>query len=98
MEVIEVKHVEDCFDDSSIYELLLDADISKEWIFAVGEGGHVQYFDNFAKPFFKIRVDGMYDLKGIQGTRTIRVHLKSRQDFTLDDFLAKITSLTCVPV
>jgi hypothetical protein len=93
MKVIDVKHVEDCFDGSLIYELLLDADIDKDLIFAIGEGGYVQYFDKFAKPFFKIRMTGQYDLKGIAGERNLRIHLKSLEVFTLEDFIALIESL-----
>ncbi len=90
MKVVDVKHVEDCFDGSLIKELLLDSEITKELIFALGEGGTVQYFGHFARPFFKIRVEGLYDLKGIEGSRTMRVHLKSLDRFTMDDMKVRI--------
>ena len=90
MKVVDVKHVEDCFDGSLIKELLLDSEITKELIFALGEGGTVQYFGHFARPFFKIRVEGLYDLKGIEGNRTMRVHLKSLERFAVENMKAKI--------
>ena len=93
MEVIEVRHVEDCFDGSLIKELLLSSEVSKELIFALGKNGDVQYFAHFARPFFKIRVSGIYDVKGIKGNKTMRIHLKHPKQYTLDDFiefLAKI--------
>ena len=92
MKVIDVKHVEDCFDGSLIKEILLDTDISKELIFRLGEGGKVRYYDNFARPFFKVSVEELYDLKGIEGNRTMRVHMKSQKKYTLDEFLVKIES------
>jgi hypothetical protein len=97
MKVIDVKHVEDCFDGSLIKELLLDTEISKELIFALGEGGDVQYFGHFARPFFKIHVKGLYDLKGIEGNRTMRVHLKSVERFTIEDMCERIAQCRPCP-
>lgn len=97
MNVIDLKHVEDCFDGSLIYEVLFDANTSKAMILALAEGGDIQYFANFAKPFFKIRVKGLYDLKGIEGHSTMRLHLKSNEQFTLADFLAKVAAIEGVP-
>jgi hypothetical protein len=77
MRVIEIKDVEDCFDGSFIKELLFDREITKELVFHLGRLGDIQYFDTFARPFFKIRVKSKYDLKGIVGNRTLRIHLKS---------------------
>lgn len=87
MEVVEVKHVEDCFDGSLIKELLLSHEISSELIFALGKKRDVQYFAHFARPFFKIRVPGVFDLKGIEGNRTMRIHLKNPKEYSLDDFI-----------
>jgi|GEM_PF-4370220 len=93
MKVIDVKHVEDCFDGSMIKELLLDSEISKEFVFAMGAGGQVQFFADFPRPFFKVRMENLYDLKGIANQRTMRVHLKSVKLFALDDLRKKIESL-----
>lgn len=87
MKVLDVKHVEDCFDGSLIKELLLSTEISKEMIYLLGKNGDVQYFPNFAKPFFKIRVNREYDIKGIEGNRSIRIHLKNPKKYSLDKFI-----------
>jgi hypothetical protein len=93
MVVIDIKHVEDCFDGSLIKELLLSGEISKELIYTLGKGGSVQYFAHFAKPFFKIRVPGIYDLKGIQGNKTMRIHLKDPEKYSLNDFIELIAKI-----
>jgi hypothetical protein len=87
MEVIEIKNIEDCFDGTSIKELLLSEDISRELIFALGKDGDIQYFPNFARPFFKIRVNGRFDIKGIEGDRTIRIHLKDTENCAFQHFI-----------
>lgn len=97
MKIIDVKHVEDCFDGSLIKELLLDTEISMALISALGEGGDVQYFGHFARPFFKIRAEGLFDLKGIEGCRTMRVHLKSVERFTMEDMRRKIEGFRAEP-
>lgn len=87
MKLVEIKHVEDCFDGSFIKELRFESKITEEDVFFLGRSGDVQYFETFAKPFFKIRVKSKYDLKGIAGNRTLRIHLKSNAPEALERFL-----------
>lgn len=93
MEVVEIKHVEDCFDGSLIKELLLSGVITKGFIFALGRGGDVQYFPHLARPFFKIRVAGRYDVKGIEGNKTMRIHLKNPNAYSLDAFIKEVRNM-----
>lgn len=93
MEVTEIKHIEDCFDGSLIKELLVKVKISKEQIFALGKDGHLQYFPHFARPFFKIRIPGFYDLKGIEGNNSFRIHLKNPTKYSLEDFIEYMKAL-----
>lgn len=93
MNALEVRHVEDCFDGSLIKELLLPYKISKELVYALGRGGNVQYFAHFARPFFKIRVPSLYDVKGIEGNKTMRIHLKHPNQYALDDFLERVARI-----
>ena len=90
MKVIEIKHVEDCFDGSLIKELFFDSDITKNMIFELAKNGNIQYFEKFTKPFFKVRLSGLYDLKGIEGNNSIRIHLKDPMKFSLEQFISLI--------
>lgn len=93
MEILESRKVEDCFDGSAIRELRLASEISRDLILGMGEDGHIQYFEGFARPFFKIRVDGRFDVKGIEGSRTMRVHLKHPERYSLADLREFLRSL-----
>lgn len=77
MDILERKHVEDCLDGSVIQEILLSKEISAEFIQALGKEGQLQYFPHFARPFFKLRIDGKLNLKGIEGNTSLRVRLES---------------------
>lgn len=90
MNVIEKTHVEDCFNGSAIWELLLSGPVSRPAIFSLGDGGDIQYFSHFARPFFKVRVDGLFDVKGIEGNNTLRVHLKAPGEYTLEHFIDRL--------
>ncbi len=92
MEILEIKNVEDCFDGSLIKEILLSSEITKDFIYSIGDGCIIQYFDNFARPFFKIRKNGLFDLKGIEGNKTMRVHIKNPDKFSMDDFCGLVES------
>lgn len=93
MKVIEVRHVEDCFDGSLIKELLLSGEISQDLIFSLAKGGNLQYFPHFARTFFKIRMPGVYDVKGIEGSRTMRVHFKRPKEYALEEFVEYIAAI-----
>ena len=93
MEIVEIKHIEDCFDGSSIKEILFSEKINAAFIHALGKKGSLQYFKHFARPFFKIRIEGKVDAKGIEGNSTMRIHLKAPNIFTVDNlvnFLAQL--------
>ncbi len=95
MEVVKVKDIEDCLDGSFIKELLLSQEISKDFIFELAGKGNLEYFSDFARPFFKIRVSGVYDLKGVQGNKTIRIHLKSPEEYSIEDFIEFVEGIKC---
>ncbi len=81
MNVVERTHVEDCFNGSAIWELLLSGPVSRADIFSLGDGGDIQYFSHFARPFFKVRIRDLFDVKGIEGNNTLRVHLKAPGEY-----------------
>ena len=93
MKVIEIKHVEDCFDGSLIKELLLSEEITKEFIHKLAMDDFLQYFPHFARPFFKIRKNGTYDIKGIEGNNTMRIHLKKPDEYSLNEFIEMVNNI-----
>ena len=93
MKVLDIKHVEDCFDGSLIKEVLLSESVVKDQIFSIGKGGYVQYFPDFPRPFYKIRIDGLFDIKGIEGNRTMRVHIKAPEEYPLGKFIEYLSSI-----
>jgi len=89
VEIIDYKKVEDCLDGTLIRELLLNSNITKDFIFYLGQMGTLQYFPDFIHPFFKI--DGKdFKIKGIEDNKTLRVTLtdEAKMD-TLKVFIQK---------
>lgn len=72
MEVVETKHVEDCFDGSFVYEVSFSAPITESFIDCIACGSELQYFPDFPRPFFRI-TDENFSIKGIEGNQTVRV-------------------------
>jgi hypothetical protein len=79
MKVVAIKDVEDCFDGSFIKELLLDEETDEHFIQSLGAVGTLSYFPEFARPFFKARISGIAEIKGVQGNRTMRLLLYSEK-------------------
>jgi len=74
VEIIDYKKVEDCLDGTLIRELLLNSNITKDFIFYLGQMGTLQYFPDFPRPFFKI--DGKdFKIKGVEDNKTLLVTL-----------------------
>ena len=73
MRIIDVRHIEDCFDGSYMYEILFDADVTPVFIQSLGTEGQLQYHRSFARPFFKAVFKDRFTLKGVEGNRTVRV-------------------------
>ncbi len=80
-------HIEDCFENSNIYDVALNMEITEDFVITLGKFGSLQYFPNFPKPFFKLRLENLFELKGIVGSYKFRVRLINPSIFTLDDFL-----------
>jgi len=80
MKIIDVKHIEDCFDGSFIKELLFDESISESFIKSIGKFGKLSYFKDFARPFYKIVFRDNFYIKGVEGNNTARVLLQAPSD------------------
>ncbi len=92
MRIQKVKDIEDCFDGSFIKEILFNEAISKDFIQFLGKEDKMQYFDSFARPFFKISRNGLYEAKGVEGNRSIRITLKQKD--SLIQFEALVREFT----
>lgn len=73
MKIAEVRHIEDCFDGSYLYEILFDTEITPAFIQSLGTEGRLQYHRDFARPFFKATFDGCFTIKGVEGNKTARI-------------------------
>lgn len=88
MQVIGLKHLEDCFDGSFIREALLDEPVSRELIAFFNAAGNLQYYPDFPRPFFSLDVAGRFMLRGIQGGDTLRLILyRDNLEEGMEDFL-----------
>jgi hypothetical protein len=86
LRIVDSKLIENCFEGTDIKEILLDKEISKEFIFYLKGDSFMQYFPMFSKPFFKIDVSGKYIIKGIVGFKTLRIILKQKPTEVYKEF------------
>ena len=71
--VIEVRHVEDCFDGDFIKEFELDQPLDEAVMRRLADDGELQYFPNFPRPYFRIDRRGVCTIQGVIGKKTFRV-------------------------
>ena len=75
MNIIKIKEIEDCFDGSFIKEVLFDEVVTRDFINYLGRAGQLEYFPNFARPFYKVEVTKTFIVKGVEGNQTARIIL-----------------------
>ena len=73
MKIVELKEVEDCLDGSLIKDVFLDEPVSEGFIRYLGDEGRLEYFPDFARPFFRITRDRDFTIKGVEGNRSFQV-------------------------
>lgn len=79
MKIIEIRHIEDCFDGSFIKEIIFDQQIDNEFIKSLEDIGDLNYYQDFARPFFKVELKNVLSVKGVEGNYTIRVLVKNNK-------------------
>jgi hypothetical protein len=72
MKVSAINRIEDCFDGSYIREIVLDEVITEETVRCFRAIGTLDYYPDFARPFFKVTGAG-FSMKGVVGNSTIRL-------------------------
>lgn len=80
MQIIDIIHIEDCFDGSYIKEFVFAAAVNEDFILFLGQHGQLSYFKTFARPFYKIIFPSQAYLKGVQGNTTARAMLRDADD------------------
>lgn len=80
MQILEIKHIEDCFDGTFIKEILFNKTVEEDFICFLAEYGKLSYFKNFARPFYKIIFRNNFYIKGVQGNNTARMLLCNNRD------------------
>jgi hypothetical protein len=78
MKIIDIKDLEDCFDGSLIKEFLFNEPVSKDFIKYFGKLGKLEYFPDFARPFYRIDRENKFVIKGVEGNKTARITIASR--------------------
>lgn len=86
MTIQKIKKLEDCFENSHMYDVLFDRRIDNEFAEYFCSKGDSQYFKDFAKPFFKIQVPGGLLIKGVVGNNTVRIILSGNEEKILNIF------------
>lgn len=81
MRIIDIKDLEDCFDGSLIKDFLFDEPVNKSFIDYFGKLGKLEYFPDFARPFYRIDRANAFVIKGVEGNKTARITIASKNIF-----------------
>lgn len=73
MSELVITRLEDCFDGSSIFEYSVNGKVCEELIFFLGNFGKLDYFPEFPRPYFRVRIDNGSEIRGVYGETSFRI-------------------------
>lgn len=80
MRIIEIKHVEDCFDGSHIFNYYIDDKINEYFICQLKVIGELKYYSDFPRPFFQLFKKNHYLIKGVLGSNYFQVIILNKNE------------------
>ncbi len=87
MRIQNIVDADDCVGGEFMKEVLFETPVTREFILFLGESGDLDYFEDFARPFYRLDVPGSFTIKGIEGAKNARLILISDEmDSHLDAF------------
>ncbi len=96
MTIVKINKLEDCFDGSYIYKYEFSKIVDERVMNAIAEGGRLQYFPMFSKPFYKIYTREGLQIKGILGEYDLEVTFPITDQFekkkNFEEFLRLLLS------
>lgn len=72
MKVLAIKELDDCLDDTKTFEVELDETIDEALMRRLADGGKLDYFPNFPRPYFRITKKEAWIVQGVLGNRSMR--------------------------
>ncbi len=90
MRIQDIVDADDCVGGEFMKEVIFDGPVVREFILHLGESGDLDYFEDCARPCYRLDVPGSFTLKGIQGAKNARLILISED---MDRHLAEFKSV-----
>jgi len=85
--VVSEKEIQNCFEGDKAKEILFDRIIEKDFILFLKGKGSLQYYPTFAKPFFKAKIEDGILIKGVEGSKTLRIIFNGEAEKSYNLFL-----------
>lgn len=73
MKVLATRIIETCLDGTKNVEKTVDRGMDRKFIYHLAGLGDLEYFSDFARPFFRITRHGAFIIKGVEGADTFQV-------------------------
>ena len=73
--VLNVRHVEDCFDGDFMKEYEIDTPLDTSIMERLAHKAVLKYYADFPRPYFRIDKQDAYTIKGVIGKTTFQVIL-----------------------
>ena len=80
MRVTGIRKVEDCFDGSSVFRYRFDGRWTREAIAGLEVLGRLAYYPDFPRPFFRVRTEAGFEVKGVEGEDNCRAILMALEE------------------
>ena len=87
MKILCSQPIKSCFDGNFMKEITFTSTIEKDFIDYLAKVGDLEYFADFARPFYRITRQKGYMIKGILGNNYLRIYfLRSYLNESIEHF------------
>jgi hypothetical protein len=92
MELIEIRHIEDCFDGSYIKLFVFEGVITERMVLTLGKDKKMNLYKDFPRPFYQI-IDKSFQIKGILGNNYFQIILFSKDKQIEDELINNLKNI-----
>jgi len=71
--IVSIRELDDCVDSAVVKEFTIAPVVDERLMRAMVDGGELQYFPNFPRPYFRIDKQRAYVIQGVVGNDHFRV-------------------------
>jgi hypothetical protein len=96
--VSSIRELDDCLDSTIVKEFVVAPKVDEDVMRAMVDGGRLQFFPRFPRPYFRIEKERAYVIQGIVGNDRFRVTFSPSAAADTEARLRRLIERECMSI